>query len=166
MLKVSHSKLVAISGVVWFLVGIFLLQYGVQLLVSALPQPVPFVMWTHPLLEILAPYVGSRENVAVMIVLGCLVTGNVKCHFVLSRSINRGIHRILALPNPAPVYKIYSLPYYFLIASMIALGFLLRNTGAPADFRAACYLSIGFGMVRGSMIYLWYGMPFIRVKAR
>jgi len=153
MLKLSHSQLVGASGVVWLLMGFFLVQYGAQLLIGSIPIPDPFVSWAHPFLEILSPFAGSRQNVAVLIVLGCMVTGHIKCRYVLSRSIRRGTARILSLPNPAPLYQIYSFRYYFLIGLMIFLGFLLRNTGTPNDFRAACYLSIGFGMLRGSMLY-------------
>jgi len=158
MVKLSHTQLIATSGAIWLLMGLFLGQYGAQLLIGAVPLPEPFAYWTHPLLEIFSPLVGDRQNAAVLIVLGCLVTGHLKCRFVLSRSINRGIRRILALPNPSPFYRIYSLRYYLLIGSMIALGFLLRNSGTPDDFRAACYLSIGFGMIRGSMIYFKRGI--------
>jgi len=153
MFKLSHSQLVAASGIVWFLTGLFLAQFGARLLIGALPTPEPFVPWTHPLLESFASLAGSRENVAVLIVLGCLITGQVKCRFVLSRSIKRGIKRILALPNPAPLYRIYSLPYYGLIGCMILMGVFLRKSGLPDDLRGACYLSIGFGMLRGAALY-------------
>lgn len=152
-LLLPHKKLIAISGTIWLLTGLFLLQYGVRLLISALPLPDPFVWGTHPLIEFFSPFLGSRENVAALIVLGCLITGKLKCRYVLSRSIDRGVQHILSLPNPSPVYRLYSARYYLLIAVMITMGFFLRNSGAPSDFRAACYLSIGFGMIHGSMIF-------------
>jgi len=153
MIKLSHSQLVAFSGVIWLLTGLFLAQYGARLLIGALPLPDPFIAWTHPLLESFASLAGSRENVAVIIVLGCLITGQLKCRYVLSRSIQRGVKRILSLPNPAPFYQIYSLPYYALIGCMILMGVLLRKSGVPDDFRGACYLSIGFGMLRGAALF-------------
>lgn len=151
MLK--HHQLGIVSGIIWFVFGFFLLQYGVRLLIEAIPQPIPFKMWTHPFLEILSPYLGNRENAALLMVAGCMITGKVKCHFVLSRSIKRALNRIRTLPNPASVIRIYSPGYYLLIVSMVCLGFFMRKSAVPADFRAACYMSIGCGMINGAILY-------------
>ncbi len=153
MFKLKHHQLAAASGIVWLATGAFLLQFGIRLLVSSIPLPVPFKMWSHPFLEILTPYLGSRENTALVIAAGCLLTGKIKCRYVLSRSIRRGLGRILSLPNPSHILRIYSPSYYLLIACMITLGFFMRKSGMPADFRAACYISIGSGMINGALLY-------------
>jgi hypothetical protein len=153
MFKLKHSQLAAASGVVWLATGFLLLQYGIRLLISAIPLPVPFKLWTHPFLEILSTFMGSRENAALLMVAGCLITGKIKCRYVLSRSVRRGIDRLLTLPNPSQIFKIYSLRYYLFIGFLLGAGYFMRNSGMPADFRAACYMSIGCGMINGALLY-------------
>ncbi len=158
MIPLTRPKLLIAAGCLWLFTSLYLLQYGARLLISSIPAPEPFVPYTHPLLETLAPIAGGRDHVAVLIVLGCLTTGLLKCRYVLSRSVRRGIDRIMSLPNPSPITKIYPLRYYLLILSMVALGFFLRHSGTPEDLRAACYLSIGFGMMKGSSLFFKHSL--------
>ncbi|MCB1149217.1 MAG: hypothetical protein KDK48_03550 [Chlamydiia bacterium] len=154
MIEKKKKGMLVAAGILWLGIGLYLTAFGSTLLAAALPQPTPFKMWTHPLLEMLsATLTISREEAAALIVAGCILTGTLKAKYVLSRSVKRGITRIAALPQPASIFRIYDWKYYLLIAVMMTMGLILRKSGLPTDFRAACYLSIGFALVSASKGY-------------
>lgn len=149
MFKMGHSTLIFLSGFVWLAVGCFLLPLGLNFIVESLlkenaAQP-------HPVLYFLAPYVGGLDAAALVWIAFALLIGFLKGRKVFSKSVQRSVSRILALPNPAPLSKIYTLSYYLLIASMVLLGVLVRY--APLDIRGGVDVAIGSALINGAMLY-------------
>lgn len=149
MPKVSHFTLIFLSGLVWFAVGCFLLPLGLNFIVDCLlrenaAQP-------HPVLNFLAPYTGGLDQAALLWIAFALLVGFLKGRRVFAKSVHRSVNRILALPNPASLGKIYSPAYYLLLGSMVLLGVLVRFT--TQDIRGGVDVAIGSALINGAMLY-------------
>ncbi len=149
MFKVSHSTLIFLSGFAWLAIGCFLLPLGLNFIVASLlkenaAQP-------HPILYFLAPYAGGLDAAALVLIACALLIGFLKGRTVFSKSVKRSVSRILTLPNPAPLSKIYTPSYYLLLGSMVLLGVLVRYT--PLDVRGAVDVIVGSALINGAMLY-------------
>ena len=109
-MKLSHAKLIAISGLVWFGIGVYLLQLGLNLLLSGVQNP-DFSTSSYPLLRAITPYVGNLETAALVLVIVALFIGYFKGRYVLGKSAQRGVDRIRSFSNPAPLQNLYSAKY-------------------------------------------------------
>lgn len=152
MLKLSHTALIVISGLVWLGIGIFLLSLGLNLIVGSTQYEVLVIGKHTPILETLAPHFGL-EQAALLLVVLCLAVGYAKGRFVLGKSARRGVARILTFSNPTSIANIYSGPYYLLLAAMIGLGMSIKFLGLPDDVRGAVDVIIGSALINGAMIY-------------
>lgn len=149
MLKFSHATLVALSGLVWLVVGCFLLPLGLNFVVGALlrenaAQP-------HPVLNFFAPYVGGLDQAALVWIVLMLIVGFIKGRKVFAKSVHRSVKRIASLPNPASLGKIYTPGYYLLLGSMVLLGVLVRYT--TLDIRGGVDIAVGAALINGAMLY-------------
>lgn len=149
MFKVSHSVLIFLSGVVWFGVGCFLLPLGINFIVGALL--IENATQAHPILDFLAPYVGGLEQAALVWIIFALLVGYLKGRTVFAKSVKRSVDRILTLPNPASLSKMYTPSYYLLLGSMILLGVLMRFTSV--DIRGGVDVAVGSALINGAMLY-------------
>lgn len=155
MFKFSHRTLIAISGLVWFLVGIFLLSLGLHFILDTI-QANSATSQHFSILAFSNFMIGDIEHAALTVVTICLFIGYIKGRFVLSKSVKRQVLRILSLPNPANIKNIYSKGYYILLGSMIALGFVIRYLPISLDTRGAIDLTIGAALVNGALMYFRY----------
>jgi hypothetical protein len=137
------------SGVIWFAVGVFLLLFGVKLVVFSSIEGAPH----SPLFTEIARMLKSREQTALILVTAGLVLGFVKGRFVLSKTVVRVVSRIRALPEPIRFFDVYSIGYLALIASMILLGMTLRWLSVPSDIRGAIDIAVGSALMNGAMFY-------------
>lgn len=149
MFKMSHAALIFLSGFVWLAVGCFLLPLGLNFIVDSLlkenaAQP-------HPVLNFLAPYVGGIDSAALVWISFALFIGFLKGRKVFAKSVQRSVSRILTLPNPASLSKIYTPAYYILLGSMVLLGVLMRYT--TQDIRGGVDVAIGAALINGAMLY-------------
>lgn len=149
MFKVSHAKMIFISGLVWFAIGCMLLSLGLNFIVETLlienaGQP-------HPVLNFMAPYAGGMESAALIWIAFALFIGFLKGKKVLSKSVNRNVNRITSLPNPASLSKLYTPAYFLLLGAMVILGMLVRLT--PLDIRGAVDVAVGSALINGAMLY-------------
>ena len=149
MFKVSHSTLIFLSGFVWLAVGCFLLPLGLNFVVEALLKENANL--SHPVLNFLAPYVGGIDSAAIVWIALALFIGFLKGRKVFAKSVNRSVNRILSLPNPASLSKIYTLAYYLLLGSMVLLGVLVRYT--TQDIRGGIDIAIGAALINGAVLY-------------
>lgn len=145
----SHAALIFLSGFVWLAVGCFLLPLGLNFIVDSLlkenaAQP-------HPVLNFLAPYVGGIDSAALVWISFALFIGFLKGRKVFAKSVQRSVSRILTLPNPASLSKIYTPAYYILLGSMVLLGVLMRYT--TQDIRGGVDVAIGAALINGAMLY-------------
>lgn len=148
MFKLSHAALVAISGVIWLAVGCFLLPQGLKLLLTS-----PSSDAEAPLLRLLAPYLGGAETTALLLIVLCLLVGRLKGNYVLRKSVQRSINRIVTFPNPTSIANIYSRGYYLLFGSMVLLGMSIKWLGLANDIRGVIDVAIGAALITGAMLY-------------
>lgn len=151
-MKLSHAKLITISGLIWFGIGVYLLQLGLNLLIGGVQSP-DFSTSNYPLLRTISPYVGSIETAAIVLVVVALFVGYFKGRYVLGKSAQRGAERIRSFSNPAPLQHIYSAKYYILLGSMVALGISIKYLGLSNDVRGLIDAIIGSALINGAMIY-------------
>lgn len=149
MFKVSHSTLIFVSGLVWLIVGCFLLILGLNFIVGSLLQENAAL--PHPVLNFLAPYVGGFEQAVPVWIAIALFIGFLKGRRVFSKSVQRSVNRILTLPNPTSLSKIYTPAYYLLLGSMVLLGVLVRFT--TQDIRGGIDVAIGSALINGAVLY-------------
>lgn len=149
MFKVSHATLIFLSGFVWLAVGCFLLPLGLNFIVDTLLKENSGQ--SHPILNFLAHYAGGLEPAALIWIAITLLIGFLKGRRVFAKSVNRSVNRILTLPNPSPLSKIYTPSYYILLGSMVLLGILVRF--APLDIRGGVDVAVGSALIIGASLY-------------
>lgn len=150
-MKLSHAKLIMLSGLVWFGIGVYLLQLGLNLLLGSVQNT--DLTSHYPLLQAILPYTGSLESAALVLVVIALFIGYFKGRYVLGKSAQRGVDRIRTFSNPAPLQNIYSASYYILLGSMVALGISIKYLGLSHDIRGLIDATIGSALINGAMIY-------------
>jgi hypothetical protein len=149
MFSFKHRTLIVISGLIWLSVGVFLLQLGLKLLKGLLDPGAAF----SPVFHSLSRYLGGYENAVVgLIALGLLV-GFFKGRLILAKSVNRLVNRVRSFEEPTPITKIYNLPYYLLLVSMMFIGFAIKYFEVPSDIRGAIDVAIGAALINGAMLY-------------
>lgn len=132
-MKINHSPLILISGLIWLIAGISLLQLGLKLLV-------------------ITPEGAYAEGVTLLIAVALLI-GILKGKYVLKKSAMRIVDRILSLPNPVSIAKAYSKKYLLLLAVMVGLGMLVKHSGMREDIRGFIDVAIGAALIQGSTHY-------------
>ena len=149
MLKLSHTKLIAISGVVWFCAGVSLLRLGLKFLVG---EGIPEDSY-RPMITGVAPLFGGAEQASVVVIAAALVIGYFKGRYALGKSVQRVVTRIRTLPNPSSIHKMYSLPYFILLSSMVGIGMLIKYFNVPLDIRGVIDVIIGSALINGASLY-------------
>jgi hypothetical protein len=138
-MKVSHAVLAFLSGLVWIVVGCFLLPLGLRLLLGDIETD---QATTLPLF---------------LVALGLFV-GHMKGRHVLGKAAQKGIERIKSMPNPANLGKIYSAKYYLLLGGMVALGLSIKYLGIPNPIRGTVDVAIGAALIQGSLVYIRFAV--------
>lgn len=161
MLKFSHSTLSWISGGIWLLVGFFLLQLGLRLMLE--PANLTEEGYT-PLLSAIAGLAGGYYEAAAAMIAIALYIGFLKGKHLLQKSARQGVERIRTFPNPAPIQNIYSAKYYILLGGMILLGFSMRFIGFPNDIRGMIDVAIGAALINGAVAYFRLGLDLYRIE--
>ncbi len=134
----NKNNLILIAGGLWVLIGAFLLFRGALMYQIAVDQQ------------------NATQNAVVLSLAVGLIVGLAKGHFVLSKSARRNKTRIQGLPAPIRLHHIFSMPYYGLIAGMIALGILLRTWNEYLGgylVVAGIYCAVGAALIISSRIY-------------
>ena len=150
MLLFSHANLVFISGVIWLLVGAFLLQFGLKLLLEPAHGPLPFM-------EFIRQFTHEGDEAIVLIIAIALLVGFLKGRHVLRKAAERGIQHICTFPNPTSLFSIYSKRYCLLLLFMIALGMSMKYFNVPHDIRGAIDIAVGSALINGSFSYFRKG---------
>ncbi len=127
-----HKTFITLSGLVWLVVGIFLLMKGLSLITTA-----------HT----------NADQTAVLLISFGLAIGFIKGRFVLRKTVNRVVDRIRSLPLPIQFSQVYSKGYYFLIGGMILLGMSMRWMPIPIAVRGTVDVAIGFALMNGAILY-------------
>ncbi len=134
----NKQRLIQVAGLIWIIVGVFLIYRGSGLYNLAVTEQNT-----------------SKETIIISLILG-IVLGVVKGKFVLSKTARRNCDRINQLTPPLKIYNIFSGPFYGFIAGMIALGILLRTFNTYLGgyvVVAAIYCGIGMALIAASYVY-------------
>lgn len=124
---------IVLSGAVWLLVGGFLLSMGLYLL-------------------ILQPSLQSRELTMLLVSLG-LVLGFMKGRFILSKTAQKAVKKVLLIAEPISFFQVYPPIYLGLIASMMLLGIGLKWLEIASHIRGIIDTAVGFALINASIIY-------------
>lgn len=153
-MKMSHAKLIVLSGLIWFVIGIYLLQLGLNLILAVSMQTsAKSLSESYPILSFLKQYFGNVQNIALLLVIFGLFVGYLKGRYVLGKSASNGVARILRLPNPVSILRIYNAKYYLLLGAMIGIGISIKYLGLPNDVRGIIDVTIGSALINGAIIY-------------
>ena len=134
----GKQRLLQIAGLIWIVVGLFLIYRGSDLYNLAVIEQNT-----------------SKETLIISIILG-VVIGIIKGKFVLSKTALRNRNRINQLGPPLRIYQIFSGPFYGLIVGMMLLGFLLREFNSYLGgyvVVASIYCGIGMALIAASSVY-------------
>ena len=134
----NKQRLIQIAGLIWIIVGGFLIYRGSGLYNLAVTEQNT-----------------SKETIIISLILG-IILGIIKGKFVLSKTARRNRDRINQLTPPLKIHNIFSGPFYGFIAGMMALGFLLRafNTYFGGYVVVATiYCGIGMASIAASYVY-------------
>lgn len=123
---------IVVNGVIWLIVGGFLLSMGLYLL-------------------ILQPSLQSREYAMVLVCLG-LVLGFIKGSFILSKTAKKAIKRISLIPEPISILQVYPPIYLGLIIGMMLLGMGLKWLEITS-IRGVVDIAVGFALMNASRVY-------------
>ena len=151
-MKLKPNVLIVISGLVWLAVGVFLMQLGIGFLLEGKIIAASSGEGT-PVLNLLKPYVGGVEMAALLLVVVALYIGYLKGRHVLGKAAKRGVDRILSLPKPIALSKIYAPRYYVLLGLMVLIGMSMKWLGVTKDLRGFIDIAIGAALINGSVIY-------------
>lgn len=150
MLKLSHSAMIILSGVIWLAIGCMLLSLGLNFIVGSILKE-NLVTLNRPIIDFFASFTGGPDQGALLLIAIALLIGFAKGKFIFTKTVNRTVTRIRSLPNPAPLTQIYAKGYYILLGVMFFLGYVVRFL--PLDVRGGVDVIIGSALLNGSMLY-------------
>lgn len=153
MLKLKHKTLISLAGLSWLTIGVFLLTFGLKLIVDKAIALELELSSGHSLISLFAPLSGGIQQAGMVLIAVSLFIGYFKSRFVLAKTVRRMVKRIRGFKEPTPLYKLYSPAFYILIATMMGLGVLLRVTDISADIRGLVDVAIGSALINGAVLY-------------
>ncbi len=161
MLKVSHTTLVVLSGLIWLAIGCFLLSLGLNFIFESILKE-NLVTLKRPVLDSLSSLLGNSEQGALALIAIALWIGFMKGRFIFAKTVQKSVERILTLPNPVSLFLIYPKKYYILLGSMVLLGVLVKF--APLDVRGGVDVIIGSALIQGAILYFKYAFSIRRTS--
>lgn len=155
MWTLHNKSMIIVSGAIWLCIGLMLLSIGTNLFIQgiALVEHTTATLHGYPLIRWGAELVGKAQIAAATLFALSTFIGYFKGRYVLAKSAKRAIARIATLPNPSPIYRIYSPGYYVLLALMIALGASIKWLGISSEVRAIVDVAVGTALISGSLDY-------------
>jgi len=115
------------AGLIWSIVGIFLMSNGYLLI-----------------------FLAARR----WFIIPALVLGTVKSLYLLDRVARKNIVRILNFEDGTCIGSVYSYKSWLLVVAMIVLGRFLRASVVPGEYVGALYLAVGWGLFFSSRL-MW-----------
>jgi hypothetical protein len=149
-MRLSKTTWIAISGMIWFVVGMGLLTLGLNFIIYKAQME---FHETTSLVAKIAPFTGGREQAALTLIVIGLIIGFIKGRFVLVRTVRRVVERILKLNPPIKIFQVYSKGYLLLIVGMILLGLSMKWLSFPMEIRGTIDVAIGSALMNGAVAY-------------
>ncbi len=94
----------------------------------------------------------AATETALLAFLGLLLA-LASSRFMLSKAASRNVKRIKSLPDRSCVFAFSAWRGYGLIAVMVLLGMLLRQSALPKPYLAVLYVAMGGSLVLSSMLF-------------
>jgi len=126
---VDKRILIALSGLIWTVVGIYLCTLAVRWL-SGAARAEAVLLWT------------AGAILAILIY-----------HFGFVKLANKNIDRILAKKGKVCIFGFQPWKSYFIIVIMICLGIILRQSPIPKPYLSVIYTGFGGAMLLSSFRY-------------
>lgn len=152
-MRLSHSTLYTISGIVWMAIGVFLLNLGLKLITQgaetesfSLDKYSPFFVWLSALFS-------GVENAIIVLIVLAMIVGFFKGRFVLRKVAMRTYNRVQALENPTSIANLYTKANYIIILGMMMLGMCMRYFNIPNDIRGPIDIAVGIALMQGAVSY-------------
>jgi hypothetical protein len=142
----THRAWIVFSGFVWFAIGTMLLYKGLQFITDAAFQ-------TNSLSFQMRHTFGSSQEAATALIALGLIVGFFKGRYVLSKTVQRVVLRLAALPLPIRLKDAYTRSYWLLILGMMGLGMVFRFLPIPLDARGTIDVAIGSALINGAILY-------------
>lgn len=149
---------IVVSGLIWFVIGFFLLSKGINLSVYSLTASY------SPFLSFLSNFTKSPEQSVLLLISLALLLGYIKGRFVLLKTVKRVVSRILSLQEPVKATQVYSKNYLFLIFFMVLIGFSIRYLPVAQDIRGFIDLTIGSALMNGALLYFRFAYAFRKIN--
>jgi len=153
-MRLNYFVSIAFSGAVWLAIGIFLLAKGLNFIVFAAHDGASSAC----ILPSLAPLIGGREQAALMMIVLGLIIGFIKGRLILIKTVKRVVGRILSMPSPIAIHKVYSWRYGLIIALMMGLGISMKWLHVPVDLRGLVDVAVGSALINGALSYFRYAV--------
>lgn len=153
---------IALLGMSWFAIGLFLLYKGIFLLVQALTFD---FAKNQMLIRQMKGIVHSPEHAAIVLLSIALLVGMIKGRFVLGKTARRTVSRILQTPEPIALKELFSPKYLLLVAFMISLGILMNRSKMSLDIRAIIDVAVGSALIQGGVQYFRSALQLKYIKS-
>ncbi len=126
---VDKKFLIALSGILWTIVGIALCNLAAGWLSES-----------------------ASQNISLLGAGGILLAMLIH-HFGFLRIVDRNIERILSKSGKVCIFAFQPWKSYLLILIMIAMGMFLRHSSLPKHYLAVIYIGFGGAMLLSSLRY-------------
>lgn len=146
-MNIRHGLAIALSGVLWMAIGVFLLLKGFSHLLHSPSDQTP------TLLPYFSSFVKEPEQGSLVLVSLGLLIGFIKGRVVLAKTAARIIAKIVSLPNPCSLFSIYGSSYLLLLGGMVCLGMLIKWLPIAYDIKGVIDIAIGSALTNGSAFY-------------
>ena len=147
-MKITPFKALMISFATWLLIGVFLLQKGLKLLVG-----VAHSQESGYFTQLLGNTIGSKEHAALLFITVALMIGFLKGRFVLSKTVARISNRFFSYGEYMTLKQLYPFYYVAIIFSMMLMGMLLRFTPLSGEVKGIVDVAVGSALINGAMQY-------------
>lgn len=136
-----------LSGLIWSIVGFYLLSKGLTLVVYSLQADYT------PFLAYFSSKVQTEETAILLMISIALFIGYIKGRFVLLKMVKRVVERILTLTPPIKIKELYSKSYLALLFTMVFIGISVKFLPISQDISGFIDLIIGAALLNGSLLY-------------
>ncbi len=152
-MKVSHKTLLRISGLIWFGIGIMLLNLGIHFALQGWDGVVFKTSSYSSIFSFLTDMTGKPENAACVVIALAMILGFFKSKKVLGKVVNKSEARIAQLDNPTSITNLYTKGNLLIILSMMLLGMSLKYIQVDPDIRGFVDIAVGTALIHGSVAY-------------
>ncbi|MCK5820993.1 MAG: hypothetical protein KAH17_03860 [Bacteroidales bacterium] len=126
---VGKYMLMTLAGMLWLFVGTMLVRYAIH--------------W----------YSAYNGSGLVWFIMVGILSGLVIHHLGFLRIVNKNLSRIQHIEQKYCIFGFMSWKSYILIAVMMTMGIILRNSPLPRIYLSILYMGIGLALVLSSIRY-------------